>query len=180
MKLLPIDEINTLSDEIKKHPRVYREDELFDTILGVLILSYKNGVDDANDMIDSEEIYDFGKLMDSLNKEYDGKTWEDRVKEYFKSRDGESIARVIETESHRNYNQAIMDTGEASGKDIRKTWKTMMDDKVRESHFYLEGMEVGLNENFYTFDGDFGRFPGDFKEASNNVGCRCAISLSES
>ena len=53
----------------------------------------------------------------------------------------------------------------------------MRDDKVRETHDYLEGVEVDLASEFVTFDGDSAKFPGDFSRAENNVNCRCVIDL---
>lgn len=180
MKMLPFDEIRQFTHEIKKRPRNVEEEDLISTIVGLLILSYKNGIDDANSMIDTDYKRDFEKLMESLNKEYDGKTWEDRVREYYETNDGESIARVIDTEAHRNYNQAIIDIALESGKDVKKTWKTMLDDKVRDTHSYLQGLTVSIDEKFYTYDGDEALFPGDFKNPANNCGCRCMVILSES
>ena len=67
---------------------------------------------------------------------------------------------------------------EKTGKAVVKTWYTMRDPFVRETHDYLEGVAVGLNEYFVTFDKDRARFPGDFQFAQNNVNCRCWIELS--
>lgn len=177
MKMLPIDELNTLTETIKKHPRKLDGDDIIDTILGVLIMSYKNGIDDACEMVDIDYQRDFGKLMESLNKEYDGKTWQDRVLEYRDKDDGESIARVIETEAHRNYNQGIYDCVEQSDENVIKTWRTMLDERTRDTHAYLEGAHPADDGYFYTFDGDKGRFPGDFSSPENNVNCRCYLSL---
>ena len=61
---------------------------------------------------------------------------------------------------------------------VMKTWVTMADDRVRDTHDYLEGMSVPINERFFTFDNDYGRYPGDFQLPQNNINCRCRISLS--
>ena len=40
-----------------------------------------------------------------------------------------------------------------------------MDDKVRETHRYLEGASVSLDEEFWTFDGDHAAYPGGVTKA---------------
>jgi hypothetical protein len=59
-----------------------------------------------------------------------------------------------------------------------KTWVTMMDDRVRDTHDYLEGETVGIGEDFYTYDGDHASAPGLFELAENNVNCRCELLFS--
>jgi hypothetical protein len=53
----------------------------------------------------------------------------------------------------------------------------MLDDRVRETHDYLEGVRVGIDDLFYTFDGDAAYAPGGFGDPSNNVNCRCYLTL---
>ena len=63
------------------------------------------------------------------------------------------------------------------GYGVTKNWYTVMDDKVRETHRYLEGASVSLDEEFWTFDGDHAAYPGGFTKAENNVNCRCTVEL---
>lgn len=88
-----------------------------------------------------------------------------------------AIARVIETEAHRMYNNGGFDRAVAAGAK-KKKWQTMMDEKVRETHEYLSGDSVDINERFYTFDGDSALTPGGFELPENNVNCRCWLSYS--
>ena len=60
---------------------------------------------------------------------------------------------------------------------VSKNWITVRDDKVRETHSYLEGQSVPLEEEFFTFDGDHAAYPGGFTKAENNVNCRCIVRL---
>jgi hypothetical protein len=53
-----------------------------------------------------------------------------------------------------------------------------MDNRVRDTHFYLEGMTVDINDKFYTYDGDSAYRPGGFEKAENNCGCRCLLMYS--
>jgi hypothetical protein len=54
----------------------------------------------------------------------------------------------------------------------------MMDEKVRDTHQYLEGMTVGIEEDFWTYDNDHASAPGLFEFAENNVNCRCELLFS--
>jgi len=92
----------------------------------------------------------------------------------------ERLAVVAETETHRAIN-----TGEYDGaqdyadrhpnETLFKQWITMGDERVRDTHDYLEGAIVPLNARFYTYDGDSARFPGDFVLPENSINCRCRI-----
>ena len=64
------------------------------------------------------------------------------------------------------------------GSPLAKTWVTMMDDKVRDTHQYLEGMTVPLDDEFYTYDGDHAQAPGGFTKPENCVNCRCQLDIS--
>ena len=58
-----------------------------------------------------------------------------------------------------------------------KRWQTMMDDRVRDTHSYLEGMEVPYNEDFWTYDSDHAPAPGMFNRPENNINCRCVVEV---
>ncbi len=92
------------------------------------------------------------------------------------------ISVVAETETHRVINAGILDGGEwyvrhNPGETVYKTWVTMRDDRVRDTHYYLDGATVPMDARFYAYDGDSARFPGDFLLPENNVHCRCLIRL---
>ncbi len=111
------------------------------------------------------------RKWDALYKQYDGLDFSDRTKIYAELGDIQSLLRVAETDGHRIY-ESGGSTG-AEGIATTKTWHTMDDDRVRDTHEYLEERTVGINERFYTFDGDSAMFPGDFSLVQNNVRCRC-------
>lgn len=125
------------------------------------------------------------------------KTWEQRVSEYLDDETGtvDDIIRVVDTDMNRIYNDSVLDVGEKANagsvewsnedlpapdtKDrVMKTWQTMLDNRVRDTHEYLEGMTVPVGRRFYTYDGDSARYPGDFSNPANSINCRCRISLS--
>ena len=89
----------------------------------------------------------------------------------------DDLIRIAETETHRDANTAALETAQKAGAK-NKTWVTMLDDKVRETHVYLEGMTVSIGDDFYTYDGDHAPAPGLFDLAENNVNCRCELVFS--
>lgn len=106
----------------------------------------------------------------------EGKTFSDRVLEYALLDDVEGIRTVAETEYHRVYNTAADQTARSAPGQVSKRWRTVGDNVVREAHRYLEGVEVPLDAEFYTYDGDHAAFPGGFTQARNNVNCRCIVT----
>ena len=119
-----------------------------------------------------------------------GKNWEQRITEYLDDENGtvDDVIRVVDTDMNRIYNDSILNVGERAEDEepedggakpgVMKTWQTMLDDRVRDTHEYLEGMTIPVNRRFYTYDGDSARYPGDFSNPANVINCRCRISLS--
>lgn len=200
-RLMPFDELSVVSERIKadfqltpEQRKAVKEDRM-DEILELLILSYLYGNEAANDMLYRTEIetrmqsetetirivpIDTDSMNGSVYRDIAGENWEQRVSDYYDSEDGtaDDVIRVLDTDSHRIYNDAIEDVGERSSGRIYKTWETMLDDRVRDTHEWLQSVRVPLNERFYTYDGDSARYPGDFTLPQNNINCRCRISLS--
>lgn len=87
----------------------------------------------------------------------------------------EAIARVIETEAHRMYNSGGRNRAVEAGAKYKK-WVTMGDEKVRTSHSYIDGVNIPIDDKFYTYDGDSALMPGGFEDAANNVNCRCWLN----
>lgn len=198
---MPFDELSVMSERIKadfqltpEQRKAVKEDRM-DEILELLILSYLYGNEAANDMLYRTEIetrmqsetetvrivpIDTDSMNGSVYRDIAGENWEQRVSDYYDSEDGtaDDVIRVLDTDSHRIYNDAIEDVGERSSGRIYKTWETMLDDRVRDTHEWLQSVRVPLNERFYTYDGDSARYPGDFTLPQNNINCRCRISLS--
>lgn len=89
--------------------------------------------------------------------------------------DREKLQRMIEAEANRCFNSGVIEAGK--GENVTKTWETMGDEKVRDTHWFLEGKTIPFDEEFITYDGDSAQAPGMFELAENNVNCRCFISL---
>lgn len=186
-KLMPFDELNILktvvenimAEENAEERRKYRG-YLFDEIAELLILSYVFGTDAANSMLDTDYPILEKEVFSSLNKEIAGKDWKERVSEYLETGTAEDIMRVVTTDAHRIYNEALWNVGQAALDDgilVFKEWECMMLPTSRDTHVYLQGEAVPLGEDFYTYDGDYAPHPGAFMFPENNVNCLCRIKL---
>ena len=184
--ILPFDELNRLNTEIRERfgkeslqKRDKREEEdIIDELLDLFLLAYAMGNSVTNDNLSSDYAPSVEDVMKVVDAEVAGKTWRERVEDYFANGGtGDDIIRIAETETHRIANKAALDTARRAGARF-KTWATMLDDRVRETHDYLEGETVPIDEDFYTFDGDHAQAPGLFELAQNNVSCRCELLFS--
>lgn len=190
--LLPFDEINRLEEDMvlatyevdgKRKSRKDRS-ECIDDVWELLCLAYLYGTDAVAKEFGFSIEPNNEKMNDALFRKYNGKDFRDRIGEYYDTGDYEAINRVIETETHRMYNDGVLNAAyvaqkseSANGKQYYKRWETMLDDRVRDTHDYLEGVKVPLDSRFYTYDGDSARYPGDFSDPSNNINCRCVIGI---
>lgn len=180
--LADFDEIHTMAINLIEN---YSEEEVIEHILNILQLAYIRGQKKACEELDWEweDYLLFGDWYENvILKKFKDENVIDRIKKYFRENDPQKLAVVIDTEYHRDFNTGEEDAAnyvdERSVIRVKKTWCTQLDERVRDTHDYLEGTEVYLDERFYTYDGDSARFPGDFELAENNCGCRCYIQYS--
>lgn len=90
--------------------------------------------------------------------------------------DRNKLQRMIECEANRVFNTGVIEAGD--GVDgVTKTWETMGDEKVRDEHWYLEGVTIPFDDEFVTIGGSSALAPGMFDEADLNVNCRCFLTL---
>ena len=186
MSILPFDELNLFNSEIRERfgnePLQKRdkreEDDIIDELLDLFLLAYAMGNSVTNDNLSSDYAPSVDDVMKVVDAKVAGKTWRERVEAYFANGGtGEDIARIADTETHRIANTAALNTAKYAGAKT-KTWATMLDERVRSTHDYLEGMTVDIDEDFYTYDGDHASAPGLFELAENNVNCRCELLFS--
>lgn len=188
--ILPFDKLNSLVDRLRAmfpsgklvnadgNLVIEDEDDVIDEMLDLFLLAYAMGNSVTNENLSSNWMPPVDEVMKTVDAKVAGKTWRERVKEYFASGGSvDDLVRIAETETHRDANTAALDTARKAGAKS-KTWMTMMDDKVRDTHDYLLGQTVGIDEDFYTYDGDHASAPGLFALASNNVNCRCELLFS--
>ena len=194
--------------QLPPEERKRRKRDRIDEILEMLIMAYMYGNEAANTMLYGSDVVDQivpeqegpNRVIDidtddmnrAVFKVVAGKDWEQRVSEYYDSDSGtvDDVIRVVDTDMNRIYNDSILNVGERAGTEdtvqdngqvgptVMKTWVTMADDRVRETHQSIEGVTIPIDKRFYTIDGDSARYPGDFSLPQNVVGCRCRIELS--
>lgn len=180
--ILWIDEINALTDES------YLEsggdsNKVIDDFLSFLSLSYVRGVESVEDMIEFYMLdIDTSDMEKSIYKEIDGKNFADRVTEHMRARSLPMLKTLAESEAQRVFLEAELDASKQytkkTGKKLNKTWHTMEDERVRDTHFFLDGVKIPVDEEFHTIDGDSAPAPHGFYLAENNVNCRCFLSVS--
>ena len=181
--ILPFDELNKFTVDLQERfPDgklvVDDEDDIIDWLFDLFLLAYANGAAVTGERL--RFIWDptLEDVNKTVNKKVAGKTWRERAEEYFSSGGTvDDLIRIAETEVHRDANTAALETARKAGAK-NKTWITMMDEKVRDTHQYLEGMTVGIDEDFWTYNNDHASAPGLFEFAENNVNCRCELLFS--
>lgn len=177
--LADFDELNLIRHEAQviwtgNPPDRKKREEFCDWLEFVLCHVYAWGWEGVEDVIGKVNVMWNGDL-ETVNLEIAGETFRDRVLDVDTA---EEVLRIIDTEAHRDFNTGAFNCAKASGKDgLKKRWETMRDDRVRDTHDYLEGMVVGIDDAFYTYDGDSAMYPGGFADPANNVNCRCGISI---
>lgn len=184
MDLMPFDELNRFEAALPAHfenGRIKSEldfEDILDLMLDIFLLSYANGVVETNAALASTYEPTLDDVMRTVDKEVVGKTWRDRMREIY-DRGGTvaDVVRIAETEAHRDSNAAAYETAKAAGAK-NKTWHTMLDDRVRDSHFWLEGVSAPIDGEFYNYKGESTMYPGEWGIAEEDVNCRCWVTYS--
>ena len=187
MTILPVDEINAMEGRLAVH---FGEDgriksrkdaeDILDELLDLFLLSYANGATATNTELGTVLMPPIEAVDAAVYRPIAGETWRERVMHYYET--GGSlydITRIAETDATRIYNAGALDAvaANSTGDGINKRWVTMMDDRVRDTHQYLEGMTVPYGADFWTYDGDHAAAPGMFALPENNVNCRCVVEV---
>ena len=184
--ILPFDELNAFRLDIesrfgkqKLREVITKEEEedIIDELLDLFLLSYSRANEVTNANLSSDWMPKVDVVMETVDKEVAGETWRERVNNWFENGTGDDIVRIAETESHRIANQAALDTAYKAGA-TRKTWVTMLDERVRFDHDLLEGVTVDIDEDFYAMDGSHAPAPGMFGVPEQDVNCRCELLFS--
>lgn len=178
----PVDELRLTPEELEKTITVfggiptYREvkKKCEEDFLEYLIFAYGDGLKSVSEMLGEFLGLDEEKLYESLTRPTAGETYLDRINKHFDEGNLKMIYTLADTEFHRMFNEGIYEN--AVGAKTKK-WLTMLDDKVRDTHYYLEGKEIPFEDEFYTFDNDHAFAPGMFEKVENNANCRCILLL---
>ena len=169
------DELNTLMtdiEQLKGNPS-----QIKDKMLDFLILAFADGMHDVESQLNSTATFDVNRMEEVIYQPIDGMTVDDRVDQWIYLEDYEALKRLAESERERVYNTSAYDTATQLGAKS-KTWHTQLDNRVRDTHDYLEGMTKPLNEEFHTYNGDSAQHPGGFGIASEDINCRCYLTYS--
>lgn len=189
MTLLPVDEINALKERLKVHfeddgkGRIKSRkdrDDILDELFELYLLAYSNGATATNTELGTDDMPSVEAVDAAVNQRVAGETWRERVDGYYESGGTlYDIVRIAETDATRIYNQGAVDAVRANGMQdsAQKRWCTMQDDRVRDTHEYLEGMVVPFGARFFTYDNDSAEFPGGFSLPENNINCRCVVEV---
>ena len=179
------DEINAISKEMYddyisgKKTESETESDFEDFLLYAYSIGFLMGAEDIGASKDQSASPISQQVKDAIDRKFEGITAKQRLKDHLLNRDGaSSIERLMKTEWHRMTNEGIDGFGKLYGsQNMTKRWVTMLDDKVRDTHDYLEGAEVPFQEDFYTYNGDHAPFPGMFGVPEEDVNCRCIVEL---
>jgi hypothetical protein len=154
--------------------------EIEDDLEELLIMAYIFGQDYVNRKLGTDVKATAEEMEDTVFQKIDGEDWRDRIRQHIEEGDLGMVKTVIRTESNRVYNTAVGNSVDDSGEtDVQKTWVTMGDEKVRDTHWHLEGVKVPYGEKFYAIDGDSATAPGRFTMPENNINCRCTLRISK-
>lgn len=169
----------------ERKTKAEEEEDIIDELLDLYLLAYFEGSKQAAEELMFNVDPSVPDAMKTIERPVAGKTYRDRVREYLNGDMGdttgtpaEAIARVAETDAVRIFSEAGMTTAINAGA-TKKTWHTVGDNRVRDTHEPLDGITVPLDANFYTWDDDMAQAPGQFEKASNNVNCRCWLTFSK-
>ena len=184
MNVMPFDELNTLKASL---PRFFENgrikskndlEELLDMLEDLFLLALADGVLSSNMSLSSSYVPTLEEVEQTVNRKIAGKTWRERVLDYYDN--GGTIAdieRIAETETHRDANAGAYMAAVAGGA-TTKTWNTMLDDRVRDSHAWLEGVSAPIDGEFYNWKGESTMYPGEWGIAEEDVNCRCYCTYS--
>lgn len=183
MDLMPFDELNSFEAAL---PRYFNEEgrikskeafeDIIDEMLDLFLLSYANGVTATNLSLSSDYAPTLDEVMQTVDESVVGKTWRERMQEHFDNGGTmEDVIRIAETESHRDANAGAYKTATKAGATI-KVWHTMSDDRVRDSHVWLEGVSAPIDGEFYNYLGQSTKYPGQWGIAEEDINCRCWLT----
>lgn len=185
MIFFPWDEVNALESKAEEalkqaHTEDFKRvvDKYIDEVQDLFEMDYMLGVQDASMQIGISIDPDYEDIRKAIDKKIAGKDYIERINEYFENGTPYDLARVISTDAHRIYNEAMFDAAKRAGA-TSKTWNCMMLPTSRDTHQYLDGTTVPLDAEFYTFNGDKAMYPGQFGVAEEDINCLCWLTYSK-
>lgn len=185
MSIMPFDELNLFKAKLSAHfengaiRSKQDEEDIIDELLDLFLLACANGVEQTNADLGGDYRPGIKRVTDIVDREVAGKTWRQRVADYFANGCTEAdIIRIAETETHRDSNEAAYITAQAN-KATKKTWHCLMLPTSRDSHIWLNGVSVPLDGYFYSINGGKTQFPGEWGIAEEDCNCYCYLTYSK-
>lgn len=184
MTILPIDEINALEERIKPYFENGRirsrkdAEAIIDELLDLFLLAYATGAESVNQSMGTQIESTSEDVEKVVYERIDGKTWEDRVWDYYENGgDVYDIARIAATEAHRDANEAAFNTANEAGA-TTKQWHCMMLPTSRDDHIYLDGTTTSIDGYFYAPGGERTLYPGQWGVPEQDCNCLCWLTYS--
>ena len=184
MTFFPWDDVHSLEEQAEEAQKQAKSgdfdrvvDKFIDAVDELFEMDYFYGVSDISNQLGKSLEPNFSDMEKSINRKIEGKDYKQRIREYMADGTPADIARVIGTDAHRIYNDAMYDQAVRNGA-TKKTWRTMQDPRVRDSHQYLDGVTVPIDAEFYTYNGNHTMYPSQFGIAEEDVNCRCWVTYS--
>ena len=94
MNILPFDELNAFKEQLPEHfneegriKSAQDYEDIIDELLDLFLLAYANGAEAANASLSSEYVPALDDVMRTVDEKIAGKTWRERVREYFEKGD---------------------------------------------------------------------------------------------
>lgn len=183
---LPMDEFEQLDADIRRRfgnerleDNRQEEEDVIDELLDLFLLAYAMGNGETNDNLSSDYKPSVDDVMKVVDANVAGRTWRERVEEYFSSGGtGADLSRIAATEAHRIANQAAYEAAKAAGA-TKKTWHCMMLPTSRDTHIYLDGVTAPIDGEFYSFKGGSTLYPGQWGIAEEDCNCLCWLTFSK-
>lgn len=165
-----------------------------DIIFALLTMAYAFGIDKAGLDLGEEPETNERLREDAITAPTAGETAFERMDTHIDAAEAgglsvesatrliDELTTLIETEAGRVANTAIYDAAKEfqrknPGKTVMKRWVAIIDDRTRDTHFYLDGTEVPLDAYFYSYSGDKALYPHGFQTAAENCNCRCDFKV---
>lgn len=167
--LLKFDEINRFDFSRKSR------DDIEDDFIELLAEAYFLGIEELSSELRKKVESELDEMEDIMWAEIAGETFIDRMDKHLANGDYGLLKNLAESEFHRVYNAAMFSGAKRSGA-VSKTWNSMRDWRVRDTHWILDGTTIPIDDYFLSMSGDAALEPGGFETADENANCRCYLT----
>ncbi len=89
---------------------------------------------------------------------------------------------IVRTEANRAINRSFQDVSDEAAELLEdsdyvevKSWYSMADESVRDTHQHLNGKTIHAQDKFHSKDGAVADCPGGFGVAGEDINCRCFL-----